>query len=415
MSESKTCNSCGPKQDPDTAVQDQLIQEALGIIKHKFLVMSGKGGVGKTSVAANLAVALSKKGAKVGLMDVDLHGPDIPRMLGLKGLLEVSADNRLVPKAYSDNLKVVSIESLTQDQDEAVIWRGPLKMHVIRQFISDVHWERLDYLFIDSPPGTGDEPLSVAQTIPGAKAIIVTTPQEVSLADIRKSINFCRTVHMPIFGLIENMSGFVCPHCGKAIDLFGSGGGFKTALAMNVPFLGRIPFDPKLVECADAGESYMEKYPDSEATEAYNQIVEKIMEGSRTKAAVTELTPTKQEDDKDKKEGTVMKIAIPIAEGKLTAHFGHAAEFAIVHVENQEIKEKELLTPPPHEPGVLPKWLHELGVNVIIAGGMGQRALSLFGDNGIKVVTGAANHAPEELIQQYLTNTLATGDNVCDH
>jgi Mrp family chromosome partitioning ATPase/predicted Fe-Mo cluster-binding NifX family protein len=415
MSESKTCKTCGPKQDPDTAVQDQLIQEALGIIKHKFLVMSGKGGVGKTSVAANLAVALSKKGAKVGLMDIDLHGPDIPRMLGLKGLLEVSADNRLVPKQYSDNLKVVSIESLTQDQDEAVIWRGPLKMHVIRQFISDVHWERLDYLFIDSPPGTGDEPLSVAQTIPGAKAIIVTTPQEVSLADIRKSINFCRTVNMPVFGLIENMSGFMCPHCGKAIDLFGSGGGFKTALAMNVPFLGRIPFDPKLVECADAGQSYMEKYPDSEATEAYNQIVEKIMEGSRTKAAVTELTPTRQEDDKDKKEGTVMKIAIPIAEGKLTAHFGHAAEFAIVHVENQEIKEKELLTPPPHEPGVLPKWLHELGVNVIIAGGMGQRALSLFGDNGIKVVTGVANHAPEELVQQYLTDTLVTGDNVCDH
>lgn len=415
MSESKTCGSCGPKQDPDGAAQDQLIQEALGIIKHKFLVMSGKGGVGKTSVAANLAVALSKKGAKVGLMDVDLHGPDIPRMLGLKGLLNVSADNRLEPKQYSDNLKVVSIESLTQDQDEAVIWRGPLKMHVIRQFISDVHWERLDYLFIDSPPGTGDEPLSVAQTIPGAKAIIVTTPQEVSLADIRKSINFCRTVNMPVFGLIENMSGFVCPHCGKALDLFGSGGGFKTALAMNVPFLGRIPFDPQLVACADAGESYMEKYPESEATAAYNQIVEKIMDGSRTKAAVTELTPKKQKDDTDKKEGTVMKIAIPIAEGKLTAHFGHAAQFAIVHVENQEIKEKELLTPPPHEPGVLPKWLHELGVGVIIAGGMGQRALSLFGDNGIKVMTGAANHTPEELVRQYLTNSLVTGDNVCDH
>jgi len=415
MSESKTCGSCGPKQDPDGAAQDQLIQEALGIIKHKFLVMSGKGGVGKTSVAANLAVALSKKGAKVGLMDVDLHGPDIPRMLGLKGLLNVSADNRLEPKQYSDNLKVVSIESLTQDQDEAVIWRGPLKMHVIRQFISDVHWERLDYLFIDSPPGTGDEPLSVAQTIPGAKAIIVTTPQEVSLADIRKSINFCRTVNMPVFGLIENMSGFVCPHCGKALDLFGSGGGFKTALAMNVPFLGRIPFDPQLVACADAGESYMEKYPESEATAAYNQIVEKIMEGSRTKADVTELTPKKQKDDTDKKEGTVMKIAIPIAEGKLTAHFGHAAQFAIVHVENQEIKEKELLTPPPHEPGVLPKWLHELGVGVIIAGGMGQRALSLFGDNGIKVMTGAANHTPEELVRQYLTNSLVTGDNVCDH
>jgi predicted Fe-Mo cluster-binding NifX family protein len=288
-------------------------------------------------------------------------------------------------------------------------------MHVIRQFISDVHWGRLDYLVIDSPPGTGDEPLSVAQTIPGAKAIIVTTPQEIALADIRKSINFCRTVNMPIFGLIENMSGFVCPHCGKALELFGSGGGFKTAISMNVPFLGRIPFDPKLVECGDAGESYMEKYPDSEATQAYNQIVEGIIEGSQAKAVVSGLPPKTHVDTKGKKEDGVMKIAIPVAEGKLTAHFGHAAEFAIVHVENQEIRNKELLTPPPHEPGVLPKWLHEKGVSVIIAGGMGQRALGLFGENGIKVMTGAPNLSPEELVHQYLANTLATGANICDH
>jgi predicted Fe-Mo cluster-binding NifX family protein/MinD-like ATPase involved in chromosome partitioning or flagellar assembly len=318
----------------------------------------------------------------------------------------------MVPKLYSDNLKVISIESLTQDTDEAVIWRGPLKMHVIRQFISDVHWGRLDYLILDSPPGTGDEPLSVAQTIPGAKAIIVTTPQEISLADIRKSINFCRTVRMPVFGLIENMSGFVCPHCGKPVDLFGIGGGFRTALKMNVPYLGRIPFDPKMVECADAGEAYLEKHPDSEVTEAYNKIVARIMETEQDRTPVAEST---HGEEKDKKEATVMKIAIPLAEGRLTAHFGHAAEFAIIHVENQEIKKKELLPPPPHEPGVLPRWLHELGVDVIIAGGMGQRALALFGENGIKVVTGAASLSPEELVGQYLTNTLVTGENVCDH
>jgi ATP-binding protein involved in chromosome partitioning len=417
MGQSDKCDcgskqDCGHQPDPDMAAQDQAIQESLGLIKNKFLVMSGKGGVGKTSVAANLAVALSKKGAKVGLMDVDLHGPDIPRMLGLKGLLDISADNRMVPKAYSENLKVVSIESLTQDTDDAVIWRGPLKMHVIRQFISDVHWGRLDYLIIDSPPGTGDEPLSVAQTIPGAKAIIVTTPQEISLADIRKSINFCRTVRMPTFGLIENMSGFVCPHCGKPIELFGTGGGFRTALAMNVPFLGRIPFDPGMVECADAGESYLEKYPDSEVTQAYNQVVATIMEANQTKTSGIQSV---EREEKDEKGETVMKIAIPVAEGRLTAHFGHAAEFAIVHVENQEIKKKELLTPPPHEPGVLPRWLHELGVGVIIAGGMGQRALALFGENGIKVIPGAPNLTPEELVHQYLGNRLVTGDNVCDH
>ncbi len=278
MNTPKTCKTCGPRQDPDMDAQKQAIQESLSLIKHKFLIMSGKGGVGKTSVAANLAVALSSNGAKVGLMDVDLHGPDIPRMLGLKGLLEISEDNRLSPKPYSENLKVVSIESLTQDIDEAIIWRGPLKMHVIRQFISDVQWNRLDFLIIDSPPGTGDEPLSVAQVVSGAKAIIVTTPQEVSLADIRKSISFCKTVKMPIFGLIENMSGLVCPHCGEPIYLFGTGGGLRTALAMNVPFLGKIPFDPKMVECADAGKSYLQEYPDSEVTKAYQQIVGKIME-----------------------------------------------------------------------------------------------------------------------------------------
>jgi len=297
MSKSKTCGSGGPgescssQHNQDMGAQDQAIQEALGLIKNKLLVMSGKGGVGKSSVSTNLAVALSKTGAKVGLMDVDLHGPDIPRMLGLKGLLDISPDNRMIPKAYSDNLKVVSIESLAQDTDQAVIWRGPLKMQVIRQFISDVHWGQLDYLVIDSPPGTGDEPLSVAQTMPGAKALIVTTPQEISLADIRKSISFCRTVNMPIFGLIENMSGFVCPHCGKPTELFGTGGGLKTAVAMDVTFLGQIPFDPNMVKSADAGESYLEKYPDSEATKAYNEIVKKVMEGSRTKATVTPLKP----------------------------------------------------------------------------------------------------------------------------
>jgi Mrp family chromosome partitioning ATPase/predicted Fe-Mo cluster-binding NifX family protein len=412
MSETQGCGSdacqCGTEVDP----QDKAIQESLGRIKKKFLVMSGKGGVGKTSVSVNLAVALARKGAKVGLMDVDLHGPDIPRMLGLTGLLDVSEDRHLLPKRYSENLGVISIESLSQDADDAIIWRGPLKMHVIRQFISDVQWGELDYLVIDSPPGTGDEPLSVAQTIPGAQAIIVTTPQEISLADIRKSINFCRTVNMPIFGLVENMSGFLCPHCSQPIDLFGSGGGFKTALAMNVPYLGRIPLDPKMVECSDAGESYLEKNPDSEAAKAFNDLVERIMESGQAKAPEPK---TNLKEQVNAQEGNSMKIAIPIAEGKLTAHFGHAAQFAIVHVEGEELKDKELLTPPPHEPGVLPQWLGELGVDIIIAGGMGSRAQGLFGENGIKVLTGAPSLTPEELVQQYLAGNLVTGENVCDH
>jgi MinD superfamily P-loop ATPase len=185
-----------------------------------------------------------------------------------------------------------------------------MKMHVIRQFISDVDWGELDYLIIDSPPGTGDEPLSVAQTIKGAKAVIVTTPQEVSLADIRKSINFCRTVQMPVLGLIENMSGFVCPHCEKSTDLFGSGGGFKTALAMNVPFLGKLPFDPHMVECADGGESYLEKYPDSDLTNSYSEIVDTIVKTADTK---TEQAETPVAGLQGKGDGTVGETASPAA------------------------------------------------------------------------------------------------------
>jgi Mrp family chromosome partitioning ATPase len=264
------------KQKNPQAEQDAAVKASLQKIKHKFMIMSGKGGVGKTSTSANLAMALAKKGFKVGIMDVDMHGPDIPRMLGLEGLLDLSENQKLSPMKYSENLSAVSIESLTQNKDDAIIWRGPLKYSAIRQFIADVEWGEMDYLIIDSPPGTGDEPLTVAQVISDAKAIIVTTPQEVALADVRKSINFCKTVKMEIFGLIENMSGFACPHCGEMVDLFGSGGGEKTALAMGVNFLGKIPFDQNVVACGDAGLSYQEKYADSPVTKAFEDITERM-------------------------------------------------------------------------------------------------------------------------------------------
>ena len=256
--------------------QEAEVKGSLEKIKHKFLVMSGKGGVGKTSVSVNLSMALAKKGYKVGLMDVDIHGPDVPRMLGLKGMLDLNEQRKLTPMSFSENLTAVSLESLIPNKDDAIIWRGPMKHQVIRQFISDVEWGELDHLIIDSPPGTGDEPLSVAQTISDARAIIVTTPQEISLADVRKSINFCKTVNMEIFGIIENMSGFDCPHCGETVDIFGSGGGEKTAAAFNIPFLGKIPFDPKVVSCGDSGSSYQDTNPDSAVTKAFAAVVGEI-------------------------------------------------------------------------------------------------------------------------------------------
>ena len=262
-----------PPQETDP---DQSAKEVLTKIKHKFIIMSGKGGVGKTSVAVNLAIALAGKGYKVGLMDVDIHGPDIPRMLGFKGMLNISEDRKILPMSFSENLVAVSMESLMPDKDDAIIWRGPMKHSVIRQFIGDVNWGYLDYLIIDAPPGTGDEPLTVAQLINDAQAIIVTTPQEVALADVRKSINFCKTIKMKIFGLIENMSGYTCPHCNQAIDLFGSGGGQQTAGASGLSFLGKIPMDPEMVKCGDAGKSYQKEYADSVITKTFVEIAERM-------------------------------------------------------------------------------------------------------------------------------------------
>ncbi len=281
---SKTCNSIGPmescnSQKPASDKElgsDEAINEALGKIENKIIVMSGKGGVGKTSTTVNLAIALAEKGFKVGIMDVDIHGPDIPRMLGLKDMLRVSDDRKLLPLSYSKNLSAVSIEALSQNKDDAIIWRGPMKYSVINQFIGEVKWGNLDYLLIDSPPGTGDEPLTIAQKISDAKAVIVTTPQEISLADVRKSINFCKTVKMEVVGLIENMSGFTCPHCNETVELFGSGGGEKTAEKAGINFLGKIPFDNKMVQCGDAGVSFLKEYPDSPTAKAFLNVAGKI-------------------------------------------------------------------------------------------------------------------------------------------
>lgn len=269
-------NGIGIMDEPPAPSPDELARRSLARIKNKIMVMSGKGGVGKSSVSVNLAMALAERGFSVGLMDVDIHGPDIPRMLGLSGMLSANANKKLDPMPYSDNLSAVSIEALMANKDDAVIWRGPVKHSAIRQFIGEVEWGDLDYLIVDAPPGTGDEPLTVAQLIKDAKAIIVTTPQEVALADVRKSINFCRTVKLDILGLIENMSGYTCPHCGQSVDIFGTGGGERTALQAGLKLLGRIPFDPKLVACGDAGISFRKQYADAPATGVFDDIAEQI-------------------------------------------------------------------------------------------------------------------------------------------
>ncbi len=256
--------------------QERMIQTSLAKIKHKIFVLSGKGGVGKSSVSANLAASLASKGFKTGLMDVDLHGPSIAQMMGMTQLLDVSQNNLLLPQSVGDNLKVVSIQALMQDKDQAIIWRGPAKTGMIKQFVGSVEWGELDFLIIDAPPGTGDEPISVVQTIPDAKAVIVTTPQEVALADVRKSISFCRTVKIETLGIVENMGPFKCPHCNEIIELFKSGGGESTAKKEGLNFLGSIPFDMAVVKSGDDGIPIMMQDRESNFSKAFETIVENI-------------------------------------------------------------------------------------------------------------------------------------------
>ena len=398
--------------------QDIEIKERLHHIKNKILVMSGKGGVGKSSVAAYLSVALAKKGFKVGLMDVDLHGPSIPRLLGLKGTIgPATQSGKAHPVKYLPNMEVISIEPLMgENKDMATIWRGPLKIGVIRQFIADIEWMDLDYMIIDAPPGTGDEPLTVAQTIPDARALIVTTPQEISLADVRKSINFCRQVHMEILGIVENMSGLKCPHCGKMIDIFKTRGGMLTAKKEGLKLLGSLPFEPEVVSSGDAGNMRFLDDDQLLITQEFNKTVDEIVKLTETKKdLVSETQKDKKLPMRKQASAGTKVLAVPVSDGKLASHFGHCEQFAFIETQNGKIIKTEMLTPPAHEPGVIPRWLYEQGADVAIVGGMGEKAQQLLREKGVEVIIGAPMDSPEFLANQYLSKTLMAGENVCDH
>ncbi len=373
-------------------------------IKRKLLVMSGKGGVGKSSVAVNLALWLARQGRRVGLLDVDIHGPSVPKLLQLEGARLTAIDEKIEPVTYNGSLKVMSVGLMLQNPNEAVIWRGPMKHNLIQQFSEGVAWGDLDDLVVDCPPGTGDEALSTVQvlgTIDGV--VIVTTPQDLAVVDVRKCVTFCKQLNLPVAGIIENMSGFICPHCQKRTDIFPGAGGEQIAQDFKVPFLGAIPMDPMVARACDTGKPLIAFEKSSPTTQAFEHAFRSLLDEP------SQSTNTKETND--------MKVAIPLADGKLTAHFGHCGQFAIVDVdpESKTIKSQVVLNPPPHEPGVLPAWLSEQGVSLVIAGGMGQRAQMLFGEKDIEVIVGAPVETPEELVSSYLAGTLQTGANVCDH
>ena len=273
----ETCATAKTCEDPkkEMLMMDKVVSDRMSKIKHKIMVMSGKGGVGKTTVAVNLAFALAAKGFEVGLIDADIHGPNVPKMLGIEKEHPTVGDGAILPVMVPPRLKVISMAFLVPDTDLPIIWRGPMKMSAIRQFLSDVEWGELDYLIIDLPPGTGDEPLSVSQLIGDMDgSIIVTTPQDVALLDSRKTVNFARQLGTPILGIVENMSGFKCPKCGEKIDLFKVGGGKKSAEEMGVPFLGEVPIDPKIVEDADSGKPFV--LGRSDASLSFEKIADEI-------------------------------------------------------------------------------------------------------------------------------------------
>lgn len=256
---------------------DRQLKENLGKIRNTIVVISGKGGVGKSTVAANLALSLAKDdGIQVGLLDADIDGPNIPKMLGIEDDQVTGFEGNFMPVEFRSNLHVISMAFFLESRDSPVIWRGPLKAVALKQFLGQVEWGHLDYLVVDLPPGTGDAPLSAAQLIKGTVgAIVVTTPQDVALLDSRKAVNFAKALGVPIIGILENMSGFICPHCGKTVNLFKTGGGEKAAKEMGVPFLGRIPMDPRVVETGDSGTPFVEAFPDSHTAKAFSGIVER--------------------------------------------------------------------------------------------------------------------------------------------
>ncbi|XPV76759.1 MAG: P-loop NTPase [Desulfovibrio sp.] len=257
---------------------EQLLKERLSRIKHKIVVMSGKGGVGKSTVATNIAVALSLAGKKVGLLDVDVHGPSIPRLLSLEGIQPHIGAGAIEPISWSKNLDVMSLGFMLPSKNDPVIWRGPVKIGMIKQFVQDVLWGDKDYLVVDCPPGTGDEPLSALQTLgEDAMAVIVTTPQGVAVDDVRRSVNFVSEMGNPLMGIVENMSGFVCPDCGSVHNIFSKDGGEELAKEMGARFLGRIPMDPEVAHSGDEGYPIVKTGRDTPTGEAMEAIIAPIL------------------------------------------------------------------------------------------------------------------------------------------
>ncbi|NMC68909.1 MAG: P-loop NTPase [Myxococcales bacterium] len=407
-----------PNRDQTDGVEQRhrAAREAMDRIPHKLLVMSGKGGVGKTTIAVNLGFALARQGLRVGILDTDLHGPDVAFMAGVEGHPASAEEGRLQPiDAGVEGLavRVLSISAFLPSRDAPVIWRGPRKAGAIAQLLGEADWAGTDVLILDCPPGTGDEPLSVAQLVPGADAVVVTSPQDVALLDSRKCVNFARELDLRLLGIVENLAGFVCPGCGRRVDLFKVGGGERAAAEMGVPFLGRIPITEAMVRSGDEGRPLVIGRPDDPAAVALLALAAAVRRRWNSPDAPGRAPGGSEEESvQESVQGTgkgIRRIAVACEDdrgldGQVSGHFGRCPAYTVVEVQDGRIKGARVEANPHfhnHQPGAMPVFVRGLGADVVIAGGMGPRAIDMFGEYGIEVVTGAVGNV-RRVVEAYL-------------
>ena len=383
-------------------------------IRRVIAVVSGKGGVGKSMVTSLLAAAMQRTGQKVGILDADITGPSIPKLFGVQNQRPVPTEAGLLPVVSKHGMQVMSINVLLDDAESPVVWRGPILANTVKQFWTDVIWGDLDFMFLDMPPGTGDVPLTVFQSIPLDGIVIVTSPQDLVSMIVKKAVNMAKKMDIPIIGIVENMSHVICPGCGETIKIFGDSVTEELALEWGIPFLGSLPIDPRLTELSDKGqiESAAIDYLDK-AIIAMKKIPAKGEPETDTIAPAEETEPASAQGSTQ--EVTVKKIAIAAEGHYVCEHFGHCEGFNIYTTQNGAIIAQDFLANPGHKPGLLPNLLNDQGVHVVIAGGMGAGAIDIFNEKGIDVITGARGMV-DQTIATYLDGKLLSTGSVChDH
>lgn len=399
MSEDCTqnCSSCGEQCSDRKEQQVDFTEQPheLSSIKKVIGIVSGKGGVGKSLVTSMLAVTMNRRGYHSAVLDADITGPSIPKAFGIKDKA-VANELGLLPAKSKTGIDIMSTNLLLENETDPVVWRGPIIANMVKQFWTDVIWNDVDYMFIDMPPGTGDVPLTVFQSIKVDGIIIVTSPQELVSMIVSKAVNMAKTMNIPILGLVENMSYFKCPDCDKDYQIFGDSHLEETAKEHNLDILARIPIDPRIAKACDKG---MIELFEGDWFEAVGVLLEKDNQEQKNQTEVN-------------KGGNTMKVAVASEGNTVTEHFGHCKNFSIFDVENGKIVKSESVANPGHRPGYLPNFLNDMGVNVIISGGMGGGAIDIFNEKSIEVIIGAAGTVDENM-ELYLKGDLKSTGSVC--